>query len=87
MVCDDSSVYVVYECDQWLSKSSMVVKSVCDSDGIKLVVEDILKEHGFSDERLDDAIDELFDNRLQYRGDSFGIIVEEFLLNEKPYSV
>lgn len=88
MVCDGSSVYVVYECDQWLSNSSKVVKSVCDLDGIRLVVEDILKEYGFSDERMDDAIDEFFyGNGLQYRGDSFGIMVEEFLFNAKPYSV
>lgn len=87
MVCNGSSVYVVYECDQWLSVSSKFVKSVCDSEGISLVVEDILKEYGFSDERMDDAIGELFDNGLQYRADSFGIMVEEFILNEKPYSV
>ena len=91
-------VYVVYESDQWLTKSECTVKAVCDNwDSAMLVAEDIMTEYGMKyeedldeddedTESIEQALEE-FDNSLQYRGHDFGICVEKFTLNDRPYDL
>ena len=91
-------VYVVYESDQWLTKSEHAVKAVCDNwDSVMLVAEDIMKEYGVKyeedldeddeeTESIEQALEE-FGNASQYRGHDFGICVEMFVLNDKPYDL
>ena len=91
-------VYVVYESDQWLTKSEKVAVAVYDNWGdVSIVAEDIMKEYGMkyeedldeednSTETIERALEE-FDNTSQYRGNDFGICVDVFEMNERPYSV
>lgn len=91
-------VYVVYESDQWLTKSEHEVVAVCDNWGdVLIVAEDIMEDNGMKrqedldededcTETIEDAITE-FDNTSQYRGENFGICVDLFVMNERPYSV
>jgi hypothetical protein len=91
-------VYVVYESDQWLTKSEKVAVAVCDNWGdVSIVAEDIMKGYGMKyEEDLDEEDDstetieralEEFDNTYQYRGNDFGICVDLFVMNERPYSI
>lgn len=91
-------VYVVYESDQWLTKSKYEVVAVCDNWGdVLIVAEDIMEDNGMKrqedldedddcTETIEDAIEE-FDNTSHYRGDNFGICVDLFTMNDRPYSV
>lgn len=90
-------VYVVYESDQWLTKSENVAVAVCDNwDSVMNVAADIMKEYGMKYEEdleededmetIEQALDE-FEGLYQYRGSDFGICVGLFTINESPYSV
>ena len=90
-------VYVVYESDQWLTKSENVAVAVCDNwDSVLNVAVDIMKEYGMKSEEdlevdedmktIEQALEE-FDSLSQYRGSDFGICVGMFVMNELPYSV
>lgn len=90
-------VYVVYESDQWLTKSKNEVVAVCDNwDDVLIVAEDIMEDNRMKrqedldedddcTETIENAIEE-FDNTSQYRGENFGICVGLFVMNERPYS-
>ena len=93
----NKDVYVVYESDQWLTKSEHVAVAVCDNwDSVMNVVVDIMKDHGMKSEEdleenedietIEQALKE-FDDLSQYRGSNFGICVEMFVMNDSPYSV
>lgn len=90
-------VYVVYESDQWLTKSEKVAVAVCDNwNSVLNVAADIMKEYGMKSEEdleedeemktIEQALEE-FDGLSQYRGSDFGICVELFVMNELPHSV
>lgn len=91
-------VYVVYESDQWLTKSENVAVAVCDNwFDVLIAAEDIMKEYGMkykedlgeddgSAETIEQALEE-FDNISQYRGTDFGICLDVFEMNERPYSI
>lgn len=90
--------YVVYESDQWLTKSKHIAVAVCDNwNSVLNVAADIMKEYGMkyeedldedddSTESIEQALEE-FDNTSQYRGKDFGICVDVFEMNERPYSI
>ena len=93
----NKEVYVVYESDQWLTKSEHVAVAVCDNwNSVKNVAVDIMKDHGMKSEEdleenedietIEQALKE-FDFLYQYRGSDFGICVELFVMNDSPYSV
>ena len=93
----NKDVYVVYESDQWLTKSENVTVAVCDNwDSVLDVAVDIMKDHGMKSEEdleehedietIEQALKE-FDDLSQYRGNNFGICVELFVMNDSPYSV
>lgn len=93
----EKDVYVVYESDQWLTKSENIAVAVCDNwDSVLNVAADIMKEYGMKSEEdleedeemetIEQALEE-FDGLSQYRGSDFGICVELFVMNKLPHSV
>ena len=89
-------VIVVYTADQWLSTDSLRVMAVCSQwSSVMDVVKDILINNGLKEreeltedetESVEDYLAEFEKNR-QCLCRTFGICMEVFGLNERPYSL
>lgn len=59
------------------------LRSICNDDWMyeEPILREILVEHQLEEEKIEDALRELYEDDL-YRGDGFTICVESFALNE-----
>ena len=50
---DNKTVYAIFSCDEWKSRSSMVLIAVADEDGLDDVYRDIKNKYYFTDDDIE----------------------------------
>ena len=53
---ESKTVYAFFTCDEWKSRSSMVLIAVADEGGLSAVYEDIAHKYGYSKEDMETYI-------------------------------